>query len=295
MAIDCALRSAGEIVSADSMQIYKYMDIGTAKPTAEQQSQVPYHLIDIVEPDQPYSVAQYQEQAQQVIASIHSRGKLPLLVGGSVLYVRSVIGPLDFPIAGADPQLRQSLEEEANRLGTEHLHGELAKVDPEAAARIHPHDQKRIIRALEVYHLTGRPISHYQKLDRTRSPQYNVGIFGLTMPRSDLYGRIEKRVDEMMQRGLVEEVRWLLQQGYHRDQVSMKGLGYQQIAGHLAGEYDLATAIELLKRDTRRFAKRQMTWFRSEPKVRWLDLVEVGGTKAAAQMVAAWGERGDQQ
>jgi len=282
----------GEIISADSMQVYRGLDIGTAKPTAEQRRRVPHHLIDIIDPDQPFSVAAYQELADQALDDIAGRGKLPVLVGGSGLYVRAMVGGLDLPVAPPDPELRRRLEEEGRRRGGEALHARLVSVDPVAAKRIHPHNTRRVIRALEVYEQTGRPISQWWRLDDERKERYNARQFGLTVPRAELYQRIEERVDRMLSDGLVEEVSRLLGQGYGEDLVSMKGLGYAQVVEHLRGEVSLEEAVRRLKRDTRRFAKRQLTWFGADRRVEWVDVAVWGGAEAAAAEIRErWEQR----
>jgi len=282
----------GEIVSADSMQVYRGLDIGTAKPTPEQRQRVPHHLIDIIAPDQPFSVAAYQELADQALADIWDRGKQPLLVGGSGLYVRAVVGGMDLPLAPPDPEFRRRLEEEGRRSGTESLHARLASADPVAAARIHPHNVRRVIRALEVYQQTGRPISEWWRLDDQRKERYNARQFGLTAPRAEMYRRIEERVDRMLADGLVEEVRRLLDQGYGEGLVSMKGLGYAQVAEHLRGKTSLEEAVRRLRRDTRRFAKRQLTWFGADGRIEWIDAAACGGVEAAAaQIRERWEQR----
>jgi tRNA dimethylallyltransferase len=283
----------GEIISADSMQVYRGMDIGTGKPSAEQLARVPHHLIDIVDPDQPFSVADYQARAQAALAQIRGRGRLPILVGGSGLYVRAVVDGLAFPMAPPDPELRRRLMEEARVKGLAALHARLVQVDPEAGQRIHPRDAKRIIRALEVQAQTGRPISELQSLDRERRARYNAGIreFGLLLPRAELYRRIEVRVDEMVARGLVEEVRRLAGRGYGEGLVSMKGLGYAQLLPHLRGACSLEEAVQLLKRDSRRFAKRQLTWFRVDRRIEWVEVTKLGGPKqVAGQIAQRWRE-----
>jgi len=280
-----AERLDGEIVSADSMQVYRGLDIGTGKPGPNQLARVPHHVIDIIDPDAPFSVADYQARARAAIADIRGRGRQPLLVGGSGLYVRAVVDGLGFPIAPPDPGLRRRLAEEARQSGIGHLHARLARVDPEAAQRIHPNDAKRIIRALEVHAQTGRPITHLQTLDRQRRARYNTRQFGLALPRPELYRRIEARVDAMIARGLVEEVRVLLARGCGEGLVSMKGLGYAQIIPFLRGECSLEEAVRLLKRDTRRFAKRQLTWFGADPRIEWVDLAEAGGPAQAAEFI----------
>ncbi len=280
----------GEIVSADSMQCYRGLDIGTAKPTAEQQARVPHHLIDIVDPDTPFSVAEYQERARAAIEDIHQRGRLPVLVGGSGLYVRAAIDGLGLPMAPPDPELRQRLTEEAREHGPAVLHARLGAVDPEAAARIHINDEKRIIRALEVFELTGLPISRLQELDRQQQARYNTRQFGLTLPREEMYRRIEARVEEMIRSGLVEEVKSLLDRGYDERLVPMKGLGYAQIIPVVRGKRSRDEAVKLLKRDTRRFAKRQLTWFRADSRIEWINVADADAQHGAGIIRRRWEE-----
>jgi len=289
VAVRVALELGGEVVTADSMQVYRGLDIGTAKPTAAERRGVPHHMIDVVDPDEEYSVARYQEQATEAIADIAARGQRPLLVGGSGLYVRAVVDGLDFPLA-ADPVLRKRLTEQARDLGAAALHARLAQVDPAAAARIHPNDEKRILRALEVYESTGRPISAQQTIAPGAQSRYNITAYGLTLPRPALYPRIEARVDRMIERGLVEEVEGLLARGYGERLVSMRGLGYRQIIGYLRGQYEFISAVGRVKRDTRRLAKRQLTWFRADRRLRWIDVEEAGGPEGiAARIIEAGG------
>lgn len=262
----------GEIVSADSMAVYTCMDIGTAKPTQEERGACPFHLIDVVCPDEDFSAAEFRRLAENAIANIFARGKTPILVGGTGMYVKALTGGFNIPAVPPDKEYRERLREEAERLGGEYLLEQLGAVDPVTAARLHPKDLKRISRALEVHRATGKPISHFHATAGTVEVAYQVELFGLTMSRPILYERIERRVDEMIETGLVEEVRRLLDRGYDPGLPAMRGLGYKQIAGHLLGECSLSTAIELLKRDTRRFAKRQLTWFRADSSIRWLDV-----------------------
>ncbi len=275
----------GEIVSADSMQVYRGMDIGTAKPTAEQRARAPHHLIDIIDPDEPFSVADYQRRADAALEDIWRRGRQPILVGGSGLYVRAVLDEMDFSMVPPDPELRRRLTAEARSVGSRSLHERLAQVDPEAAARIHPNDEKRIIRALEVAEGMGGSMSRPQELDRGKAARYNTSQFGLTLPREELYRRIDARVERMMEEGLLEEVKGLLRRGYGGELAAMKGLGYAQLPPCLQGETSLAEAVRRLKRDTRRFAKRQLTWFRADPRIEWVDVVEVGGPAQAAELI----------
>jgi tRNA dimethylallyltransferase len=276
LAVELALRFGGEIVSADSRQVYRHMDIGTAKPTLEQQALVPHHLIDVVDPDEDYDVARYQREALEAIKAVPARGKLPFLVGGSGLYLAAAMGELDLPIVGADAELRRRLEKEAAEQGGEALHQRLAEVDPETAARLHPNDLQRVIRALEVHYLTGLPLSAFRREKGAArhcepSPVRFLRI-GLTAPREALYRRIEQRVEKMMAQGFLDEVSALLARGYHLGLKSMDSLGYKELGAHLEGRMELDEAVETFKRNTRRFAKRQLTWFRKTPEVNWFDI-----------------------
>jgi len=287
VALCVARRLGGEIVSADSMQVYRHLDIGTAKPTAQERALVTHHLLDVVEPDQEYSVALYQREAEAAIAAAWERGHLPILVGGTGLYVRAVLEGLSFAAAPPHPAVRTRLEALAREQGPGALHALLAQVDPASAERIHPRNLKRAIRALEVYYTTGMPISQLHALDRAGPDRYNALVFGLDMPRELLYRRIDERVEEQLRRGLVAEVAWLLEHGCHERLVSMQGLGYRQLARYLRGESSLEEAVAALKRDTRRFAKRQYTWFRADPRVQWLDVTSLGGEQAVCDHIAA--------
>lgn len=260
----------GEIISADSRQVYRYMDIGTAKPTPEQRSRVPHHLIDIITPDQTLTLAQYQEMAYRVIAEVISRGHLPLLVGGTGLYIQAVTEGWTVPRVAPNPALRARLRALAEREGPDVLHARLFAVDPVAAERIDPRNVRRVVRALEVYEITGTPIS---ELQHKRPPPYRILRIGLTMKRAELYRRIDARVDAMMAEGLLEEVKGLVARGYDFDLPAMSGLGYRQIGMYLRGEIDLEEAVRLIKRDTRRFVRRQYNWFRpSDERIHWFDV-----------------------
>jgi tRNA dimethylallyltransferase len=295
VALLLAERLGGEIVSADSMQVYRGLDIGTGKPREEELARVRHHLVDVADPREDFSVARYQELARAAIAQIAGRGRLPILVGGSGLYVRAVTGGLSLPGVAADRELRNRLRELAAREGPARLHRELAAVDAETAARLHPNDEKRIIRALEVQALTGVPLSRFHRLDRKELPSYNVLLIGLSRPRQELYRRIEARVEAMFAAGLVEEVARLLGGGVPEGGVATKGLGYAQVAAHLRGEISLAEAMRLVRRDTRRFAKRQLTWFRGEPGLIWLDISGEEPAATADRIAAIWTERQDAQ
>ena len=269
LAIALAQRLGGEIVGADSRQVYRQMDIGTAKPTAEERALAPHHLIDVVDPDQEFSLAQYLEQAGAALEDVWSRGKQPLLVGGSGQYVWALLEGWRVPRLPPQRELRRELGERADRQGAEALHRELAQVDPKAAARIDPRNVRRVIRALEVHKATGRPISYWQEKG---PPPWEVLTLGLTCPRQELYERIDARVDAMMEAGLVDEVRGLLSMGYDPSLASMSGIGYKQVCQHLAGELDLATAVARIKTATHRLARQQYTWFRlDDGRIRWLE------------------------
>ena len=258
----------GEILSADSVQVYRKMDIGTAKPSPAERKLVPHHLIDIRAPDQDYNAALFREQADPIIRRLQQSGSPIFVVGGTGLYLKALTRGL-FPGPGADPRLRQNLKERAARDGIPSLHRELADLDPAAASRIQPGDLFRIVRALEVYLQTQRPISQFHATHGFQDRIYEVLKIGLAWEREELYRRIEKRVEEMIAAGWVEEVRALLNEGYSRSLKSMKSLGYRHLASHLCGEGGLADAIALIKRDTRRFAKRQLTWFRADGAIHW--------------------------
>lgn len=274
-----------EIVSGDSMQVYRGMDIGTAKLRPEERKGIPHHLLDIVDPDEEYNVARFQTDAREVIAAIWQRRRLPVLVGGTGLYVRAVIDGYTFGEPGADVELRARLARIARTRGTEALHSELTRLDPVSADRIHRNDQRRLIRALEIFYRTGTPASLQQ--GRGARSEYDVLFVGLDAPRQEVYARIDRRVDKMIEQGLVCEVGGLLQRGCGTELVSMQGLGYRQIAGYIKGEYDLAEAVRQLKRDTRHFAKRQWTWFRRDARIQWLERGENTSTSGLVERIAS--------
>jgi len=259
----------GEVVSADSRQVYKYMDIGTAKPTPEQRARVPHHMIDLVLPDEYFSAGRYASLAAEAVKDVARRGKLPIVVGGSGLYLSALFDGL-FEEKAKDPALRRALRERAEREGTEALHRELAEVDPEAASRIHPRDLQRIVRALEVYRTTGRPISEWQK-ERRPPLEADVLWVGLNLDRRKLYRRIDLRVEDMFRRGLVEEVRALLEMGYGPELPALKTVGYKEVFPYLQGRRSMEETIAQVKTDTHSYARRQLIWFRRDPRIRWLD------------------------
>ncbi|AFH62181.1 tRNA (adenosine(37)-N6)-dimethylallyltransferase MiaA [Paenibacillus caseinilyticus] len=261
-----------EIISGDSMQVYRGMDIGTAKASPEELAEVPHHMIDIHDPDHPFSVAEFQERSRALIEEISGRGRLPFIVGGTGLYVESVCYDFKFSESGSDEAFREEQQAYADTYGPEALHERLRAVDPASADRLHPNDVRRVIRALEIYHVTGERQSEQLEAQGRKESPYELCIVGLTMDRALLYKRIEERIDIMMRQGLLEEVRGLMERGYDEAVVSMQALGYKEIVGHLQGHYSLEEAVELLKRDTRRFAKRQLSWFRHMKDIAWVDV-----------------------
>ena len=273
LSIEIAKAFSCEIISGDSMQVYRGMDIGTAKIQSSEMEGIPHHLIDVLNPDEPFSVAQFQDSCRQLIPEIGERGKLPFIVGGTGLYVESVCYEYQFTDTGADEGFRSQMQNIADGEGNEALHARLAAVDPQSAERLHPNDVRRVIRALEIYHMSGMTLSSQLESQNKQSP-YNLCIIGLTMDRQMLYNRIEQRIDEMMDAGLVDEVRSLLGRGFTRNLISMQGLGYKEILEHLEDGVPLEDAVTKLKRDTRRFAKRQLSWFRHMKDISWVDVTE---------------------
>lgn len=273
LSLPLAKQLDGEIISGDSMQVYRGMDIGTAKALPSEQKAVPHHLIDIVDPDYPFSVADFQERARQAIDDIANRGKLPMLVGGTGLYVQSVTHGYRFSEADADESVRTKWRQYAEAQGKTALHEALRRADPESAARLHPNDVRRIIRALEIVERTGKTMTDYHREQQQQSP-YDVIWIGLTMERETLYERINQRVDMMLQEGIVDEVLTLKQKGYTLNLVSMQGLGYKEIMMYLEGKWSLEEAVEMIKQNTRRFAKRQLSWFRRIEAIQWWDMTD---------------------
>ena len=271
-AVELALRMNGEVITADSMQVYRGMDIGSAKVTREEMRGVPHHLIDCADPDENWNVVRFQTEARKAVQDITSRGRLPILCGGTGFYIQALLYDIDFTQMEENTPLREKLSAMAAEQGPEAVHALLAQRDPASAAAIHPNNIKRVIRALEFMEESGSSIASHNMQQRERESFYRSVFFVLTMDRARLYERIDRRVDLMMERGLVDEVRGLWKMGIRRDSTSMQGIGYKQIYGYLEGEYDLEEAVRLVKRDTRHFAKRQLTWFRREKDVIWIDL-----------------------
>lgn len=274
LSIKLAKAVNGEIISADSMQVYKYMDIGSAKITKEEMSGVKHYLIDEFHPSEEFNVVKFKEYAMKYMQEIYNAGKIPIIVGGTGFYIQAVLNDIEFDKNEEDTTYRKSLEELAAKKGNEYLHYMLKEVDLASAKAIHPNNVKKVIRALEYYEQTKTPISSHNETQRQNESPYNFAYFVLTNDRQLLYERIDKRVDSMLEFGLVEEVKKLLSLGCKKDMVSMQGLGYKEIIAYLEGELSLEEAIYILKRDTRHFAKRQLTWFKREKEVIWIDKKE---------------------
>ncbi|MGI6328211.1 MAG: tRNA (adenosine(37)-N6)-dimethylallyltransferase MiaA [Dethiobacteria bacterium] len=264
----------GEVVSADSVQVYRHLDIGSAKPALEERQGIPHHLIDVVDPEVNFTVFDYQNMARQSIADIHKRGKLPFLTGGTGLYVKAVIDEYNFRSGKVNPLIRERLEEILELKGKEYLYRFLREIDPVTAQKVHPNDIRRIMRAFEFFYLTGEPISSQRELTEKKRSRYNLIMVGLTTKRSNLYERINKRVDLMIEQGLLEEVKGLLEKGYSSDLKSLQSLGYSHMIKYLQGKWDWDNAIINFKRDTRHYAKRQLTWFRADKRINWFEIDE---------------------
>jgi len=269
-AINLAIRFRGEIIGADSMQIYRQMEIGTAKPTGSEQDRVPHHLIDVVDPDEDFDAERYVALARPLIAGLTGRGRVPLVVGGTGFYIKALIYGL-FEAAPVKPDVRQRLHKEVADQGSPALHRRLVQCDPDAAARIHPNDTYRVVRALEVFESSGQTISSWQQAHAFKTKQYDCLQIGLNMQRQDLYARIDQRVDQMIGQGLLDEVRGLLEKGYASDLKAMQSLGYRHMVAYLQGQLSWDETVRTLKRDTRRYAKRQLTWFQADKDIAWVE------------------------
>ncbi len=276
LSIELAKRMNGEIISADSMQIYKYMDIGTAKPTKEEMQDISHYLIDEVLPNEDFNVVRFKELAEKYIDNILEKGKQPIVAGGTGLYISSLINNINFSESESDWELREALKKEAKEFGPEYLHKKLQEVDPNSALSIHPNNIKRVIRALEVYYQTQKPISYHNEMSRSIPPKYQFVLVGLNMDRQVLYERINKRVDIMIQNGLVDEVKGLVDLGYADSIISMQGIGYKEILEFLRNNITLEQAIDNIKQGTRRYAKRQITWFKRIHGINWFNADNCG-------------------
>jgi tRNA dimethylallyltransferase len=270
LSVELAKRIGGEIISADSMQVYRYMDVGSAKVTVEEMDGVPHHLIDVLDPQDSFNVVTFQEMAKEAMKKIYANGHIPIVAGGTGFYIQALLYDIDFTDNDGDMEYRHHLEELAKEQGAEVLHSMLKEADPPSAEAIHANNVKRVIRALEFYKKTGQRISDHNEEERQKESPYNFAYYVLNMDRATLYDRIDLRVDKMIEAGLEEEVKQLKAMGCTRDMVSMQGLGYKEILDYLNGELSLEEAVYILKRDTRHFAKRQLTWFKREKDVTWV-------------------------
>ena len=277
LSIRLAKETGAEIISADSMQVYRGLDIGSAKITKEEMAGVPHYLVDVLEPEEDFNVVRFQNMAKDAAAEIWSKGKIPLVVGGTGFYIQALLYDIDFTENDGDESYRRELEKKASdEQGALELYEMLRNTDPKSAQEIHPRNIKRIIRALEFYRQTGKKISEHNETQRQKESPYNYAYFVLNDERSRLYERIDRRVDLMMEQGLLEEVRALRERGVRKDSTAMQGLGYKELYAYLDGEYPLDEAVRIIKRDTRHFAKRQITWFKREKNVVWADRSVIG-------------------
>jgi len=283
-AIEIAKEYNGEIISADSMQIYKYMDIGSAKPTQEEMAEVKHHLVDEIDPTQNFSVAEYQIIARKYIKELFESGKIPIICGGTGLYINSLIYDMDFSTMPRQIGFREQLELEAEKYGNEFVHNKLRLLDEAAANRIHPNNLKKIIRAIEVFETTGEGIKQFEQ-SFIKTNDYNYVLIGLTRNREELYERIDLRVDLLLEQGLVDEVKSLLEKGLTESNISMKGIGYKEVIAYQNGEYDLSEMVRIIKRNTRHYAKRQLTWLRKYPDLEWFNLSNFGSDQEALEAI----------
>jgi tRNA dimethylallyltransferase len=275
LSIQLAEEIGGEIISADSMQIYKYMDIGTAKPTLKERREIPHYLIDEVDPSEEFSVARFKETALLYIKKVFDKGKIPIVCGGTGLYINSLIYNIDFSEMDMDWTIRENLLNKEKEFGHGYLYELLCEIDPSTAQKLHINDTKRIIRAIEVYEKTGKTLSYFNEMSRVTPSEYKYSLIGLALDRDLLYRRINHRVDKMMKDGLVDEVKKLRDLGYSNYRIPMQGIGYKEILAYLKGEISLEESVESIKMGTRRYAKRQMTWFKRLKNVRWINPLSI--------------------
>ena len=292
LSVKAAKKFHGEIISADSMQVYKGMDIGSAKVTLEEMEGVPHHLIDVLEPWEEFHVVRFKQMAKEAMKGIYARGHLPILTGGTGFYIQALLYDIDFTENDADFSYRKNLETLAKERGASYLHSLLQVRDPQAAEEIHENNIKRIIRALEFYEKTGTPISEHNRAEREKESPYLFAYVVLNRERQELYRRIDLRVDQMLADGLLDEVKKLKALGYTKDMVSMQGLGYKELLAYLDGETDYEEAVRILKRDTRHFAKRQLTWFKRERQTDWLSLDQKTEEEALEELVGILQSKG---
>ena len=281
LSVELAKKINGAVISADSMQVYRHMDIGSAKITPEEMQGVTHYMIDELEPDEEFHVVRFVTMAKEYLKEIYADGKIPIIAGGTGFYIQALLYDIDFTEQQCDETYRRQLEDLAREHGAEYLHGILREVDPASAEAIHANNIKRVIRALEFYHLSGKKISEHNETERQKQSPYNFAYFVLTDERAKLYERIDRRVNAMIEAGLVEEVKKLKSMGCSREMVSMQGLGYKEILAYLDGGCTLEEAVYIIKRETRHFAKRQLTWFKRERDVIWLDKQAFGYDDAA--------------
>lgn len=287
LAVTIAEEVGAEVISCDSRQVYRFMDIGTAKPTKAEQRRVRHHLIDVADPDEEYNAGRYAREALEVIGRLSKKGMPFLVVAGTGLYLRAVLrGFFDAP--GIPNEIKKRIATEAKKLGQKAMHERLKQVDPESGRRIHPNDPQRTMRALEVYEATGKPLSEWWRNGRAVRKEHEPRLVGMTRPRDVLYDRIDKRVEEMIDQGLVEECHFLLTRGYSPELNSLRTLGYREVFEHLEGKRDLPTTVALIQKNTRNYAKRQMTWFRGEPDVEWLDAEALSGQELRDKVLQRW-------
>lgn len=274
LSLELAKSLNGEIISSDSMQIYKYMDIGTAKIDPLEMDGIAHHLIDCVYPDQAFTVSDFKSESKKIISQINDRENLPIVVGGTGLYINSLVYDLNFTKVALDPVIREKYEEIAKKEGLEYLHKLLKDIDPVSSEKININDKKRVIRALEIYDITGNPMSDYNKNFRKENKDYNLSMICLNMDRVKLYDRINRRVDTMMEDGLLEEVKQLLRNGYDPKSIALQGIGYKELIMHLNGNLTREEAVNLIKQKSRNYAKRQITWFRRDERYKWINVDE---------------------
>ncbi|MFC5712046.1 tRNA (adenosine(37)-N6)-dimethylallyltransferase MiaA [Thalassorhabdus alkalitolerans] len=282
--VEIARHFNSEVISGDSMQVYKGLDIGTAKVTPEEMGEVPHHMINIKKPGESFTAAEFQEKARRLVTDINQKGSIPVVVGGTGLYIRALTRNFSFNEAEKDEGFRKSLEEKAEKFGKEAVHQKLWETDPKSAKEIPPQNLRRVIRALEIYHLTGKTMDRFYEQEEDETP-YNLQLIGLSMEREKLYQRINERVDQMMKEGLLEEVQWLYDRGLQGSQ-SARGIGYKELLMHLEGKASLSEAVELLKRNSRRYAKRQLTWFRNKENVEWFDMSQDNHNEKIKEMIS---------
>lgn len=287
ISIQVARRIHGQIVSCDSMQLYKYMDIGSAKPTKEQLEMVPHHLIDAIDPKESFSVVLYQQLAKDAINRIFDQNQTPVITGGTGLYLNALLYDMNFGANSGDTAYRNQLFDIAKNQGNDALFAQLKDMDPNAAERIHPNNVKRVVRAMEAFRFNGSGLADFASVNQKTS-DYEAILIGLTRERSELYQRIEVRVDQLMAEGLLDEVKSLKNMGFTSADISMKGIGYKELLDYLDGDYDLPTAIDLIKKNTRHYAKRQMTWFKRYPEMQWFNLSEDQNEEQSMEKIISW-------